>query len=583
MKLLSACLLATALHAQVSMVPGDPLQCFTRLDGAPRVAFATVDVEGPGFTRAWRLTTRELAPNAWDLRLRCFSTRAARQGDLGVATYWIRSTRDTSAISHFVVEQGADPYSKSAQYTTSAGREWKKIQAAFRWDRDYDGSTNGPNSYNLSFWVNLQVQELEIGGFELLNHGAEADPRTMNLAGFPYPGASADAPWRAAAQERIEKYRKGDIEIRVQDAAGNAVPGAEVQVRLKRHAFGFATAVDCGTLNTPGADNDRYRAELLRNFNRVAIENDLKWPFFETWAAGRFERAEPWLRENKLDIHAHVLVWPGSRNLPPDVQGMLAARPVNQELLRTRVNRHIEQMMNATRGQAWEWDVLNEPFDNKDIQAALGDGEMAEWFKLARQAGPGVRLFLNDYDIVERGGFYFPHLNYTLGVLQRIVEQGGPVDGFGFQSHFSGTLTDPERVYEIYEQFAAHVNTLQITEFDVTGVDEETRAQYTRDYLTIAFSHPKMNGFSVWGFWAGRHWRPEAALIARDWQPTKSLDAWRDLIFREWWTNAEGTTNDEGVYRLRGFAGQYDVTVKGQTREFTVAAAQANPLVWTLE
>jgi endo-1,4-beta-xylanase len=221
---------------------------------------------------------------------------------------------------------------------------------------------------------------------------------------------------------------------------------------------------------------------------------------------------------------------------------------------------------------------LNEPFDNKDVQAVLGNEEMAEWFKLARQNDPDLKLFLNDYDIVERGGYFFSHLNFTYNTLRFIQENGGPVDGFGFQSHFNSNVTDPARVYDIFDQFAQHVNHIQVTEFDVSNVDEETRARYTRDFMTVAFSHPKMNGFTVWGFWGGRHWRPDAALIRRDWSATPSLDVWRDLIYREWWTDVEGRTNEKGVFETRGFLGQYEVEANGQTKALTVEAGRTNSL-----
>lgn len=350
----------------------------------------------------------------------------------------------------------------------------------------------------------------------------------------------------------------------VRNAAGEPVAGAPVKVRMKNHGFGFATAVDSGTLNGNSPDSQRYREELLRNFNKVAIENDLNWPFYETWAAGRFDAGERWLSANGLsDIHAHVLVWPGKRNLPPDVVAMLDAQPVNQDALRRRVNAHIERMMNVTRGRVTESDVLNEPFDNKDLQAALGNGEMADWFKQARRHNPDVRLFLNDYDIIERGGLLLPHIKHALDTLRFIKENGGPVDGFGFQSHFGRNLTGPDRIYELFELFAQEVEHIQVTEFDVNIGDEDLQAQFTRDFLTLAFSHPKMNGFTLWGFWAGRHWLPDGAMFRRDWSAKKNLGVWRDLIFREWWTEAEGETGEDGVYRTRGFLGHYKAAAGG--------------------
>ena len=38
-----------------------------------------------------------------------------------------------------------------------------------------------------------------------------------------YAGQAADAPWRAAADARIEQYRKGDLAVTVIDAAGHPV------------------------------------------------------------------------------------------------------------------------------------------------------------------------------------------------------------------------------------------------------------------------------------------------------------------------------------------------------------------------
>ena len=54
-----------------------------------------------------------------------------------------------------------------------------------------------------------------------------------------YGGRGADASWRKGAGERIEKYRKAGIGVRVVDANGAAVRGASVRVEQKRHAFGF--------------------------------------------------------------------------------------------------------------------------------------------------------------------------------------------------------------------------------------------------------------------------------------------------------------------------------------------------------
>ena len=123
-----------------------------------------------------------------------------------------------------------------------------------------------------------------------------------------------------------------------------------------------------------------------------------------------------------------------------------------------------------------------------------------------------------------------------------MLAAGAPIDGIGLQSHFDSNLTPPSRVLELIDQFAAFGKDLQVTEFDVSVADEQVQADYTRDFLTVCFSHPAMKGFMIWGFWEGAHWKPSAAMIRRDWSTKPNYDAWNDLIYRQWWTDARGVT-----------------------------------------
>ena len=82
------------------------------------------------------------------------------------------------------------------------------------------------------------------------NFGWPVKLDALSYTSSTYTGRAADAPWRNAAAERIEKIRKGDLTIAVTDAAGKPVPDAQVRVIQKKHAFGWGTAVDAGTEST---------------------------------------------------------------------------------------------------------------------------------------------------------------------------------------------------------------------------------------------------------------------------------------------------------------------------------------------
>ena len=52
---------------------------------------------------------------------------------------------------------------------------------------------------------------------------------------------------------------------------------------------------------------------------------------------------------------------------------------------------------------------------------------------------------------------------------------------------------------------------------------------------------PSVDGILMWGFRAGANWIPTSSMYNRDWSITKSGEAYRNLIFKEWWTKESGT------------------------------------------
>jgi endo-1,4-beta-xylanase len=562
---------AAALADPSPLVSGDPLACFNRIDGAGTLT--NVAVTGMPFLHALHVKTGTVpaTANAWDIRPRCFSTLAARQNDVVAVAFWMRTIAapDGTGLTSFVLERNDSPYTKSVTYTAAAGSDWKLFEVPFTMAETYSA-----NAYNLSFWVTFPNQEIEIGGFSILDYGPGIPFSQLGLSTWPYAERAADAPWRAAAAARIDRYRKGDLAVIVRDDAGKPISGAAVHVKMNRHAFGFGTAVAGEILQSNSADGQNYRNFLKKLFNKVVTENVLKWPAFESWGRAQADYMLPWFAANGFTmVRGHNVIWPSAQYLPTDVQTMLKANPVDAGALRTRVNKHLADVMAYTKGKVTEWDVLNEPYTNKDLQAVLGDTEMTSWFRQARDADPAVKLYINDYNILEAGGYDLQHIGGYAGIIRNMLAAGAPIDGIGLQSHFNSNLTAPSRVLELLDQFAAFGKDLQVTEFDVSIGDEQVQADYTRDFLTVCFSHPAIKGFLIWGFWEGAHWEPPAAMIRRDWSTKTNYDAWNDVIYRQWWTDTGGVTASDGTFRTRGFLGDYDieVTIDGVTKTYPLS------------
>ena len=247
-------------------------------------------------------------------------------------------------------------------------------------------------------------------------------------------------------------------------------------------------------------DGEQYRKIIREWFNGAVLENELKWP---NWEGDRTKAlaAVDWLQASGISkLRGHNLIWPNWNLMPPDVQKLSA----DARSMRNRVNDHIADEVAANRGRLTDWDVLNEPYSNRDVQGVLGNGEMAEWFKQERRLDPDAALYVNDYGILEGNGADIVRQNGYFNIIQNILENGGPIDGIGLQGHFNYQFTGPVRMLEILDRFAKLGPSIKVTEFDVDVADETLQAEFTRDFLTAMFSHPAVNGIFVWGFWEAR-------------------------------------------------------------------------------
>ena len=384
---------------------------------------------------------------------------------------------------------------------------------------------------------------------------------------FTYPGREEGAAWRREAQARIELLRKGDFTIKATDASGTPLAGASVRLEEVRSAFQWGTAVPFGRIVGDGPDDRRFRQLLLELFNEVSPENDLKWPVWEgDWGPG-FSRGQSlaalrWLQARHFYVRGHNLVWPGKmpdwKDLPENVK-RLRGTPRQGEIPGLVLD-HIRDITSATRGLIDEWDVVNEPFDHHALMDLFGERIMADWFRAAREGAPGALLFLNDWgnqDLLADPA----HCRNTYDTVAFLRGSGAPLTALGLQCHIGRQPTSPENLLGTLDLYAALRIPIRITEFDVNTDDEELQADYTRDFLILAFSHPSVIGVQLWGFWEKTHWRPKAAMYRADWSEKPNARVYRSLVLDRWRTRIDATTGAGGTCAARGFYGDYVATV----------------------
>lgn len=461
---------------------------------------------------------------------------------------------------------------RSAPYTSFCATiglgihtEWLELPVTFVPDQDL-----AADSAAIVLLCAHQKQSLEVESIRVLKYPAGTD-----LAAFPkakpvrrtYPGREPDAAWRKAALERIEQHRKNELSLTLTDASGAPLANTEVSLSLRRHEFGFGSAVVAKRFSGESEDDRRYREIVDRLFSIVVFENDLKdgqWsPDFD--AARKesrnreLDQAFAWLEERRIAVRGHYLMQIAT---PYNLHDITDSGEIRRLTLAS-----VAERLDFVRDRVVEWDVINHPIawggaDLLNQRPGLGQLDR-EVFRLAREKTK--RPFFVNEDQVFRPG---PQCDDTYTYIEALNEAGLAVAGLGNQAHFHESyLPSPEHLLAVTDRFAKLVPHQSITEYDiVTNEDEELAADYTRDVLIAVFSHPAYTSFLLWGFWEGSHWKPEAASWNRDWSLRARGAVLEEWIGKRWHTELTARTDADGRLAFRGFPGWYEIRENGQTR-----------------
>jgi len=521
-----------------------------------------VAVTDQPFTKALEVDTRGAALTKGKFGLTADVKGSMLKGDvlwLSVNARSRASSRETGeSFIEVRLEQlvnGKPTFPAHVERGISFGKNWTETSFPFVLRKDVRPT-------DVRFVINFDhyPQKFELGPVLFINYGPNVKLSDLPRSTVRYEGDDANAAWRAQAIKRIEEIRKGDLTVSVVNAKGDPVPDAEVTVRMKRHAFNWGTAIQSSwILDQKSTDALKYREVLARYFNQVVYENELKTKYWEKQkpeerGAG-VRQANIWLRERGFGIRGHVMVWPSWRQTPP-----LAAFKDDPQALRTKIFSDIADQTSHLEDQFDQWDVLNEPYANHNVQDILGYSEETAWFKAARVGVPRVKLFLNDYTLFQGQGPGSPSQHFY-DTAKRLRDEGAPIDAIGEQGHIGGTPPGIPYVLERLDFMGNLGLPIQISEFDINSNDDEFKARYLDDFMTAAFSHPSVMGFVQWGFWAGLHWFPVAALWDENWNLRAHGKVYIERTTKTWWTNSVLQTDSKGVAKLRGFYGDYEITV----------------------
>ncbi|MBI5388265.1 MAG: endo-1,4-beta-xylanase [Verrucomicrobia bacterium] len=373
----------------------------------------------------------------------------------------------------------------------------------------------------------------------------------------------------ANLDESIRRVRTGTLVI-------EAAPGAEVRVEQLRHEFWFGAALANQFFGgrADGETAAKYKQVFLENFNAAVTENALKWHSMES-RHGEVDYAVvdsmlTWTKQHEIPLRGHNVFW----GIPNRVQPWL--KSMDDDTLRATLKARAVDVARRYRGRFAEYDLNNEMLHANYYEQRLGTNitrDMAAWM---RQEDPQAVLYLNDYDILtgRRLDDYVVH-------IRKFLDQGVPFGGIGVQGHLHGDTFDAAALQKALDQLAQFKLPIRVTEFNfpgqrskyygqrgarLTDEEEQAKAKALADYYRICFAHPAVEGILMWGFWEGANWIPVSSLYRRDWSATPAVAAYRDLVYKQWWTTWRGQADAQGRCEVRTFFGKHRVTAGGQEK-----------------
>lgn len=294
-------------------------------------------------------------------------------------------------------------------------------------------------------------------------------------------------------------------------ALPDRAPVGELPALARSHGIGLGVAVAVDPLVRDGG----YQDVVTSHYTSVTAENTMKWEYVQP-ERDEFDWSGPdavvdFARRHGLDVRGHTLLWHNQQ--PP----WLSEGSWTGAELREVMREHTDALLGRYRGRITTWDVVNEPLvdDGPRLRdnlwhRVLGEDYIAEALRMAHEADPGARLYINEFGIEGAG----PKADALHALVTDLLDRGVPLHGIGFQGHFvHGSV--PEDLTEQMRRYSDLGLDVTVSELDVripepAGQEQlEEQAREYRRVVQACLDVPRCVNVTVWGVSDQHSWIPE--------------------------------------------------------------------------
>lgn len=405
----------------------------------------------------------------------------------------------------------------------------------------------------------------------------------------------------------VELYRKGDAKLTVAHTDGSPL-GEEVTLRavLKNHEFRFGANLFMLDEFENDEKNRIYREKFPELFNLGTV------PFY--WSDLEPEEGKPRYAADSPRVYRRPApdlcvnyclekgIEPKCHCLNYDNFAPVWVKDCTVQEHKRKMEKRFREIAERYADVIPTFEVTNETLQSIDARRTrfFYENDFLDWsYRMADRYLPNNRLIINDYDIWNPGSYNDRCLYYMQ--IERLLRDGiTHLDSIGMQFHsffskdaeagMAAQRYNPDRLYRLMDNYARLGLAEQITEMTIPAYsgdpeDEEIQADLLEGVYRTFFSHPAMEAIIYWNVVDGYAFRApqgdmtageniyHGALLRFDLSEKPAYKRLRKLIREEWHTDVTIPVKN-GTADLRGFYGDYDITVYENGR--------AVPAQWTL-
>jgi GH35 family endo-1,4-beta-xylanase len=407
------------------------------------------------------------------------------------------------------------------------------------------------------------------------------------------------------AQSDIEKNRKGDLGLTVVDSKGVPIQGANITYNETSHDFLFGVF---DTMTEAGLGAFQQCHDIGINYATVGFywsqteptEGNIQYQTINnTWGIKA-------LTDMGYTVHAHALIYLNDLVTP----AYLKTKDFNA--FNKSVYSHVYNLVNVYKDKIHIWNLVNEAnsqwamagFNRTEITQIIRTGA-----KAIKDADPQGRVLVNNpndwFGQSSSLGYLIDNYdNQTLSIqsyIDLLELDGIPIDILGQQMYDGGYSSFfleagvgpgmPVPTFDLsfdsymFDQLSEYNKSIAMSELSVSGMWNDTwkdagywhnkwnlsvQAEFLRQFYTIAFSKEKMESLTWWDLDDNTSFLDGGGLFDDHMKPKPVFYTMKDLI-AGWTTNGNASTDEFGQAAIKGFGGDYTITVNWKNYTRTIS------------